>query len=149
MGGRLEACLGVWRRGIKAQPAHASSALQRARCRSSPRLLTPANPPSHCRAGVPTPTVTIRYKNLSVRTSALIGDKDLPTLPHAVQHALFSFLEAKRPLSIVDDASGILRPGRLTLMLGPPSSGKTTFMKALVGRYRHSSDLKVHCVGGG
>ncbi|KAK2076468.1 hypothetical protein QBZ16_000993 [Prototheca wickerhamii] len=78
------------------------------------------------RAGVPTPTVTIRYKNLSVRTSALIGGKDLPTLPHAVQHALFSFLEAKRPLSIVDDASG-----------------KTTFMKALVGRYRHLSDLKV------
>lgn len=98
---------------------------------------------------MPTPTVTIRYKNLSVKTSALIGDKDLPTLPHAVQHALFSFLEAKRPLSIVDNASGILRPGRLTLMLGPPSSGKTTFMKALVGRYRHSSDLKVCSVGVG
>ncbi|KAL6780792.1 hypothetical protein ACKKBF_B11655 [Auxenochlorella protothecoides x Auxenochlorella symbiontica] len=89
------------------------------------------------------PTVTIRYHHMSVETNALVGDKELPTLPHSVSHAFLSWTEPKRPLSIVHDASGILRPGRLTLILGPPSSGKTTFMKALVGRYRHSSDLKV------
>ena len=94
------------------------------------------------RAGVAQPTVTIRFHHLSVNTKALIGDNDLPTLPHAVQHMLLSWLEPRKPLSIIEDASGILYPGRFTLILGPPSSGKTTFMKALVGRYRSSKDLK-------
>lgn len=105
-------------------------------------------PPVH-RVEVYPPTVTIRYHHMSVETNALVGDKELPTLPHSVSHAFLSWTEPKRPLSIVHDASGILRPGRLTLILGPPSSGKTTFMKALVGRYRHSSDLKVRAAGEG
>lgn len=99
------------------------------------------------RAGVPQPTVTVRYHHMSVTTNALVGDTDLPTLPHAVSHMLLSWLEPKKPLSIIEDASGILYPGRFTLILGPPGSGKTTFMKALVGRYRHNNDLKVGIAG--
>ncbi|PPS20493.1 hypothetical protein GOBAR_AA00060 [Gossypium barbadense] len=37
-------------------------------------------------------------------------------------------------LTILDGCSGIIRPSRLTLLLGPPSSGKTTFLLALAGR---------------
>ncbi|PPS01832.1 hypothetical protein GOBAR_AA18807 [Gossypium barbadense] len=37
-------------------------------------------------------------------------------------------------LTILDDCSGIVRPSRLTLLLGPPSSGKTTLLLALAGR---------------
>lgn len=38
--------------------------------------------------------------------------------------------------------SGVLLPGRLTLLLGPPSCGKTTLLKALAGKMGTSA-LKV------
>lgn len=39
-----------------------------------------------------------------------------------------------RPLRILNNLNGKLRPGRLTVLLGPPSCGKSTFMRALTGR---------------
>lgn len=50
---------------------------------------------------------------------------------------------AQQPLKIVEGASGVLRPGRFTLVLAPPGAGKTTFLKALSGRLREQSDLRV------
>ena len=47
-----------------------------------------------------------------------------------------------RRFTILRDASGVLKPGRLTLLLGPPGSGKTTLLKALSGKL-HKSNLKV------
>ncbi|KAL0011829.1 hypothetical protein SO802_006937 [Lithocarpus litseifolius] len=35
----------------------------------------------------------------------------------------------KKHLSILKDVSGIIKPRRMTLLLGPPSSGKTTLLK--------------------
>ena len=49
----------------------------------------------------------------------------------------------KRRLVILDKISGVLKPGRLTLLLGPPSSGKSTLLKALSGTLQHSG-LKVY-----
>lgn len=40
-------------------------------------------------------------------------------------------------VTILEDASGILRPGRFTLLLGPPSSGKSTWMRATIGQHPH------------
>ncbi|KAF8034418.1 hypothetical protein BT93_C0656 [Corymbia citriodora subsp. variegata] len=40
----------------------------------------------------------------------------------------------KRRFSVLQDVSGILRPARMTLLLGPPGSGKTTLLKALAGK---------------
>ena len=45
---------------------------------------------------------------------------------------------ATTKLVILDSISGVLKPGRITLLLGPPSSGKTTLLKALSGRLEHS-----------
>ncbi|KXZ50448.1 hypothetical protein GPECTOR_16g622 [Gonium pectorale] len=39
-----------------------------------------------------------------------------------------------RPLTILNGLQGRLVPGRLTLLLGPPSCGKSTFMRAITGR---------------
>ncbi|KAM7490316.1 hypothetical protein LguiA_033237 [Lonicera macranthoides] len=47
----------------------------------------------------------------------------------------------KTPLPILRDVSGIIKPGRMTLLLGPPSSGKTTLLLALAGKL--GSDLNV------
>ena len=37
-------------------------------------------------------------------------------------------------VKILDGVSGVLKPGRLTLVLGPPGSGKSVFMQTLSGR---------------
>jgi hypothetical protein len=59
--------------------------------------------------------------------------------------SLQSMLGAKsqRPLKIIEGASGVLRPGRFTLVLAPPGSGKTTLLRALSGRLREQTDLHI------
>ncbi|KAM4100339.1 hypothetical protein ACB094_05G060600 [Castanea mollissima] len=47
----------------------------------------------------------------------------------------------KKHLSILQDVSGIIKPGRMALLLGPPSSGKTTLLLALAGKL--DSNLKL------
>lgn len=47
----------------------------------------------------------------------------------------------KRTLKILQDVSGIVRPSRMTLLLGPPGAGKTTLLVALAGKL--DKDLKV------
>ncbi|MFQ6639021.1 hypothetical protein Gotur_014678 [Gossypium turneri] len=39
-----------------------------------------------------------------------------------------------KKLTILKDVSGMIKPGRMTLLLGPPSSGKTTLLLALAGK---------------
>lgn len=48
----------------------------------------------------------------------------------------------KKKVSILKGLTGTIKPGRLTLLLGPPSSGKTTLLKALSGKLR-KDDLDV------
>ncbi|THG03965.1 hypothetical protein TEA_028352 [Camellia sinensis var. sinensis] len=52
--------------------------------------------------------------------------------------------EAK--ITIIDDVSGIIKPGRTTLLLGPPGCGKGTLLKALSGKL--STSLKEISVEG-
>ena len=59
-----------------------------------------------------------------------------------VLQAAYILRPDKRKLVILDKVSGVLKPGRLTLLLGPPSSGKSTLLKALSGALVHSG-LKV------
>ena len=47
-------------------------------------------------------------------------------------------------LVILDRVKGKLKPGKMTLLLGPPSSGKSTLLKVLSGQlHHHSNGLKV------
>ncbi|CAN6441255.1 unnamed protein product [Victoria cruziana] len=45
-------------------------------------------------------------------------------------------------LTILKDVSGIIKPSRMTLLLGPPSSGKTTLLKGLAGKLDSSLKIK-------
>ncbi len=40
----------------------------------------------------------------------------------------------KVKMAILNDMSSILKPGRATLVLGPPGAGKSTLLKAMAGK---------------
>ncbi|KAF2605073.1 hypothetical protein F2Q70_00028504 [Brassica cretica] len=92
------------------------------------------------RVGVELPSIEVRYKHLSVEAECeVVEGKALPTLWNSLKHIFLELVklsgvrthEAK--ISILNDISGIINPGRLTLLLGPPGCGKTTLLKALSG----------------
>ncbi|GJY22822.1 ABC transporter G family member 35-like protein, partial [Tanacetum coccineum] len=93
------------------------------------------------KVGISLPTVEVRFQNLSVEADCHVGDRALPTLTNTARNITegllaklgISFSE-KAKLHILKDASGILKPGRMALLLGPPSSGKTSLLLAMAGR---------------
>ncbi|KAJ9553698.1 hypothetical protein OSB04_017743 [Centaurea solstitialis] len=92
------------------------------------------------RVGIEIPKIEVRYKNLSIEGDIFIGSRALPSLLNATLNTIEGFLQAirlfpsnKKVLNILQDVSGIVRPSRMTLLLGPPSSGKTTFLTTLAG----------------
>ncbi|KAH7517456.1 hypothetical protein FEM48_Zijuj09G0066800 [Ziziphus jujuba var. spinosa] len=93
------------------------------------------------RMGISLPTIEVRYEHLNIDAEAYFGSRALPTcLTFCVNllEGFFSFLHIlptrKKQFSILKDVSGIIKPGRMTLLLGPPSSGKTTLLLALAGK---------------
>ncbi|KAK9991983.1 hypothetical protein SO802_026968 [Lithocarpus litseifolius] len=100
------------------------------------------------KVGVKLPTVEVRYENLCVDAECeVVHGKPLPTLWNTLKSMISGL--AKLPgsktqqakISIIKDISGIIKPGRMTLLLGPPGCGKTTLLLALSGKLSHS--LKV------
>jgi len=49
----------------------------------------------------------------------------------------------KKRLVILSDLSSALAPGRFTLLLGPPASGKSTLLKLLAGKLQRPEGLDV------
>ncbi|XP_024970012.1 ABC transporter G family member 35-like [Cynara cardunculus var. scolymus] len=93
------------------------------------------------KVGISLPTVEVRFKNLSIEADCHVGDRALPTLINSARNIAESLLAAagisfseKAKLRILKDASGVIKPSRMALLLGPPSSGKTTLLLALAGR---------------
>ncbi|XP_022863103.1 pleiotropic drug resistance protein 1-like [Olea europaea var. sylvestris] len=93
------------------------------------------------RVGLNLPTIEVRFEHLNVDAEAYVGSRALPTIFNFTVNILegfFSYLHIltspKKPLPILHDVSGIIKPGRMTLLLGPPTSGKTTLLLALAGK---------------
>ncbi|KAM0869668.1 hypothetical protein ACQ4PT_040497 [Festuca glaucescens] len=92
-------------------------------------------------AGIQIPTAEVRFRSLSVEAECHVGDRMLPTLTNAALDAVDSMLGLvgvslgkTKTLHILKNVSGVVRPSRMTLLLGPPSSGKTTLLLALAGK---------------
>ncbi|GIL61720.1 hypothetical protein Vafri_16118 [Volvox africanus] len=102
-------------------------------------LLPPSSTWCFLQAGVDVPSVTVEYRNLRVDTEALVGAASVATVasvPLGIIKRLLCLHRGResRPLRILNDLQGKLVPGRLTLLLGPPSCGKSSFMRALTSR---------------
>ncbi|XP_052174866.1 LOW QUALITY PROTEIN: ABC transporter G family member 35-like [Diospyros lotus] len=100
------------------------------------------------KVGINLPTVEVRFDHLTIEADCYVGDRALPTLLNTARNIAESALGSigitfaeKTKLTILKDASGIIKPSRMALLLGPPSSGKTTLLLALAGKLDKS--LKV------
>ncbi|KAI3468322.1 hypothetical protein Pfo_024985 [Paulownia fortunei] len=93
------------------------------------------------RVGIDLPTIEVRYEHLNIDAEAYSASRALPTFVNFNINIIEGFLNSlhilssrKKPFTILKDVSGIIKPGRMTLLLGPPSSGKTTLLLALAGK---------------
>ncbi|KAH7512125.1 hypothetical protein FEM48_Zijuj12G0057400 [Ziziphus jujuba var. spinosa] len=100
------------------------------------------------RVGIEIPKIEVRYEHLSVEGDVYVGSRALPTLLNATLNTIESILgliklapTKKRKIQILKDVSGIVRPSRMTLLLGPPGAGKTSLLLALAGKL--DDDVKV------
>ncbi|KAK4590501.1 hypothetical protein RGQ29_020878 [Quercus rubra] len=99
------------------------------------------------RVGIAIPTIEVHFEHLSVEAEAQVGSRALPTFLNFsvnIMEGCLNYLHIlpsrKKHLSILQDVSGLIKPSRMTLLLGPPSSGKTTLLLALSGEL--DPDLK-------
>uniref|UniRef100_A0A0D3ENE7 ABC transporter domain-containing protein n=1 Tax=Oryza barthii TaxID=65489 RepID=A0A0D3ENE7_9ORYZ len=100
------------------------------------------------RVGINYPTIEVRFEKLEVEAEVHVGNRGLPTLLNsiintvqAIGNALHISPTRKQPMTVLHDVSGIIKPRRMTLLLGPPGSGKTTLLLALAGKLE--DNLKV------
>ncbi|KAL3696312.1 hypothetical protein R1sor_010388 [Riccia sorocarpa] len=99
------------------------------------------------RVGIDLPKIEVRFENLKVDADVYVGHRALPSLINwtlSQIESIFSLCgikkSSKRTLNILTGVSGIVKPTRMTLLLGPPGSGKTTLLLALAGKL--PKDLK-------
>ncbi|KAL8123018.1 pleiotropic drug resistance protein 1-like [Apium graveolens] len=98
--------------------------------------------------GIDLPTIEVRFEHLNIEAQVHVGSRALPSfvnfnigLIEGLLNNLKILPSRKKQLNILQDVNGVLKPGRMTLLLGPPSSGKTTLLLALAGKLE--SSLKV------
>ncbi|TXG63220.1 hypothetical protein EZV62_010214 [Acer yangbiense] len=99
------------------------------------------------KVGLELPTVEVRFPNLSVEAECRVVHGDpLPTLWNTIKNIFFVMINTigkseGNKIQILKDVSGIIKPSRLTLLLGPPGCGKTTLLQALAGKLNQSLKL--------
>ncbi|KAG6578148.1 ATP-binding cassette (ABC) Superfamily [Phytophthora cinnamomi] len=96
------------------------------------------------------PQMEVRYSNLSITVDvAVIGDvsakSELPTIYNVTKRNLAKLAPNKRmeKKHILKNASGVFKPGTITLLLGQPGSGKSSLMRVLAGQFPKSKNVTI------
>ncbi|KAE8966232.1 ABC transporter G family member 34, partial [Phytophthora rubi] len=101
--------------------------------------------------GRPMPGLEVRFRNLELSAEVpqlKSGSLEVPTLWTNAQHALgrLCLSKAKRPTvekKILRGVTGVFKPGRITLVLGQPGSGKSSLMKVLANRFHMAKNISL------
>ncbi|GAB9474811.1 Atp-binding protein, partial [Globisporangium polare] len=94
------------------------------------------------------PQMELRFSNLSVSADIVVTEEDdskseLPTLYNTVKASFVSRKKNTVRKEILKNVSGVFKPGTITLILGQPSSGKSSLMKMLSGRFPMTKNLTI------
>lgn len=86
---------------------------------------------------------SIEFYNLSYSTT-VPKNKSIPTLGSMLMSMLTFWLPQEREtIDILADATGRIMPRKMTLLIGPPGSGKSVLLKGLAGRLRPLGGAKM------
>ncbi|OQR82096.1 ATP-binding Cassette (ABC) Superfamily, partial [Achlya hypogyna] len=94
------------------------------------------------------PQLEIRFNELSIAADVAVATKDgheLPTIWNHMKKSSMGLFRSKRSIrkDILHPMSGAFKPSTMTLVLGQPSSGKSSLMKYLSGRFHLSKNIAV------
>ncbi|GAB9476697.1 Atp-binding protein, partial [Globisporangium polare] len=96
------------------------------------------------------PQMEVRFSNLSVSADIVVVEEDsskteLPTLLNIAKKSVAGLFAKKNVArkEILKNVSGVFKPGTITLLLGQPSSGKSSLMKILSGRFPMEKNITV------
>eukprot|EP00208_Stichococcus_sp_RCC1054_P006723 CAMPEP_0206141786 /NCGR_PEP_ID=MMETSP1473-20131121/14100_1 /ASSEMBLY_ACC=CAM_ASM_001109 /TAXON_ID=1461547 /ORGANISM="Stichococcus sp, Strain RCC1054" /LENGTH=1124 /DNA_ID=CAMNT_0053536477 /DNA_START=231 /DNA_END=3601 /DNA_ORIENTATION=+ len=100
--------------------------------------------------GYEVPTVEVRFEDLHITTSVYsTAARNVPNIINAYRDIFeYAFLKSgiyrpkKTKMAILNHVTSVLRPGRCTLLLGPPAAGKSTLLKSLAGKMENISSVK-------
>ncbi|KAG6954537.1 hypothetical protein JG688_00012292 [Phytophthora aleatoria] len=94
------------------------------------------------------PQMDVRFHNLSVSADIVVVDNsgakyELPTIPNTMKKAFVGPKKRVVRKEILKNISGVFAPGKITLLLGQPGSGKSSLMKMLSGRFPVEKNITV------
>ncbi|KAG7388654.1 hypothetical protein PHYPSEUDO_011981 [Phytophthora pseudosyringae] len=94
------------------------------------------------------PQMDVRFHNLSVSADIVVVDDpgvkhELPTLPNTMKKAFVGPKKRVVRKEILKGVSGMFAPGKITLLLGQPGSGKSSLLKMLSGRFPIEKNITV------
>eukprot|EP00667_Euglena_gracilis_P000307 EG_transcript_307 len=90
------------------------------------------------------PGVLVTFSGVTFKAQVHEGTNVIPTFGNQLLNMLTPWRNRRTAeRHILRDVTGSFRPGKTTLMLGPPRSGKSTLKKLIAGRLRETAHAKL------
>ncbi|KAJ8525799.1 hypothetical protein ON010_g15315 [Phytophthora cinnamomi] len=96
------------------------------------------------------PQMEVRFKDVSISADIMVKDEtdaktELPTLVNVLKSSYHEMRSSKHVVKkqVLNNISGVFKPGTITLVLGQPGSGKSSLMKLLSGRFPTQKNVQV------